>query len=154
MVVFFGCLHMCFFEWLTVIQMFCPDVGVIQCCDATKAQEREFSPLHPHQSELLTFLSPPSQSCFLSPLWSSLSLQRTLFLFLNSACYRVSQIMLYVIYICHFVFLLATWRSIVKFGQVSISECEVRPDVDFDLGTGFVSSSSCYNFILRCCSTY
>lgn len=37
----------------SVIQMFCPAVGVIQCCDAedaTEAQETEFFPLHPHQS--------------------------------------------------------------------------------------------------------
>lgn len=39
--------------------------------------------------------------------------------------------MLYVIYICD-IYFFATWTSIVKLGQVSIAQYEVRSDVEFE----------------------
>lgn len=81
----------------SVFQMFCPFVGVIQCCDAkdaTEAQKSKFS-LHPH-------IPLPSLSVLLSVfLWSW-----TLLKLSSRHCFNISKalvtkwplIMLYVIY--------------------------------------------------------
>lgn len=53
-------------RWGSVVQMFCPDVGVIQCSKRRilSTRGRVFPPSTP--SQRLTFLSPPSQCCFVS----------------------------------------------------------------------------------------
>ena len=103
-----------------------------------KKKEKSFPSIHsrpPPHIPLSTSLSPAFGLSL-----NSLPLRLTLFWLLKSTCDKVLHVMLCIIYICvffsFFVFFLAIWTSIFKFGQVSFSEYEVRPDVDLERGTG------------------
>ena len=72
---------------------------------------------------LLTFLSPPSHSCFLSH--NSLPLQDSLFWGRKSSCNNVSQIILSVIYICGMFFFWPLGRvllSLARFPSLGVKE--------------------------------
>ena len=141
---FFYCLNVTLFKCMTrkgavwaqkfkcFVQLWVQFNAVTQ---TMQPKHKTFSSIHTSPAQPLTFLSTPSQCCFLSLFWSwppeSLSLpSHTLFWFPKDTQNKVPQIILCYLHLWHSV-LLATWTSIVRFGQVSFSQYEVRPVVDF-----------------------